>query len=64
MTENQAKAFETQVPNAHVVRLPNADHYVFRSNESDVLREMNAFITGLQADGKITSATHAPAARQ
>ncbi len=45
--EGQAKAFETQVPNAKVVRIPYANHYVFRSNEADVLREMNAFIATL-----------------
>ena len=44
---SQAKAFEIGLPSAHVVRLPNADHYVFRSNEADVLREMNAFLGGL-----------------
>ncbi|MCU1251643.1 MAG: Tropinesterase, partial [Edaphobacter sp.] len=38
ITEYQAKAFETQVPAAHVVRVPHASHYVFRSNEEDVLR--------------------------
>jgi non-heme chloroperoxidase len=27
--------------------LPHANHYVFRSNEPDVLREMNAFIASL-----------------
>ena len=43
----QAKAFESGVPTAHVVRIPRANHYVFRSNEADVLREMNAFIAGL-----------------
>ena len=43
----QAKAFENALPSAHVVRLPNADHYVFQSNEGDVLREMNAFLSGL-----------------
>jgi hypothetical protein len=37
--EVQAKAFEDGVPMARVVRLPHADHYVFRSNEADVLRE-------------------------
>ncbi len=42
----QAKAFET-LPKARVVRLPFANHYVFFSNEADVLREMNAFIGGL-----------------
>jgi pimeloyl-ACP methyl ester carboxylesterase len=48
-TERQATAFERQVPSAHVVRIPNANHYVFRSNEVEVLREMNAFIAALPA---------------
>jgi alpha-beta hydrolase superfamily lysophospholipase len=43
----QARAFEAGVPSAHVVRIPNADHYVFNSNEADVLREMNAFLAKL-----------------
>jgi non-heme chloroperoxidase len=43
-TGAQAKAFESGVRSAHVVRLPHASHYVFRSNEADVLREMSAFI--------------------
>lgn len=43
----QAKAFEVGLPLARVVRLPHADHYVFRSNETDVLREMKAFINSL-----------------
>jgi len=47
ITEYQVKAFETQVPSAHVVRIPHASHYVYRSNEGDVLREMNAFIAAL-----------------
>jgi non-heme chloroperoxidase len=42
-TGAQAKAFETGVPSARVVRLAHANHYVFLSNESDVLREMNDF---------------------
>jgi pimeloyl-ACP methyl ester carboxylesterase len=46
-TERQAKAFERQVPSAHVVRIPDADHTIFRSNEADVLREMDAFIGAL-----------------
>jgi non-heme chloroperoxidase len=45
--EPLAKAFETGVPSARVVRLPHANHYVFMSNESDVLREMHAFLAGL-----------------
>jgi non-heme chloroperoxidase len=44
----QAKAFETAAPQAKVVKLPHANHYVFESNEADVLREMDAFIAGLK----------------
>jgi pimeloyl-ACP methyl ester carboxylesterase len=40
----QADAFEKGISSARVVRLPHANHYVFLSNEADVLREMNAFI--------------------
>jgi non-heme chloroperoxidase len=43
----QAKAFESGVPSAHVVRLAHASHYVFMSNEADVLREMRTFVNGL-----------------
>ena len=43
----QIKAFETGVQSARVVRLPHANHYVFLSNEMDVLREMRAFIGSL-----------------
>jgi non-heme chloroperoxidase len=46
-TTAQSNAFQEQVPSAHVVRLPNANHYVFTSNEADVLREMNAFLENL-----------------
>jgi len=47
LAEKQAKAFEDGVPGARVVRL-RSTHYVFLSNESDVLREMRAFIGGLK----------------
>jgi len=46
-TEAQVKAFANGVPSARVVRLPHANHYIFLSNETDVLREMNAFIGAL-----------------
>ena len=46
-TGAQAKAFESGVPSARVVRLAHANHYVFFSNEADVLREMNAFLSSL-----------------
>jgi non-heme chloroperoxidase len=35
---------EAGVPSAKVVRLPNADHYIFRSNEAEVLRAMKDFL--------------------
>jgi pimeloyl-ACP methyl ester carboxylesterase len=35
----------TAVPNARIVELPGANHYVFISNEADVLREIRAFVT-------------------
>jgi hypothetical protein len=40
----QAKAFEKGLPSVRVVWLAYANHYVFRSNEADVLRERNTFI--------------------
>jgi len=43
----QAKAFESGIPSARVIRLPHANHYVFKSNEAEVLREMNAFLRTL-----------------
>jgi non-heme chloroperoxidase len=43
-----AKAFETGLLTAKVVRIAHANHYVFRSNEADVLREIDAFVGGLK----------------
>ncbi len=48
MTGAQAAAFEKGVPSARVVRLSHANHYVFRSNEADVLREMTEFLASLK----------------
>jgi non-heme chloroperoxidase len=45
----QSKAFEAAFPSARVVRLPNANHYVFLSNEAEVLREMNTFLNNLRS---------------
>jgi non-heme chloroperoxidase len=44
---NLSNAFAAGVPLAKVVRLPNANHYVFRSNEADVIRAMNDFLDKL-----------------
>lgn len=43
----QADAFQAGNPQARVIRIPNADHFIFRSNEADVLREINAFMATL-----------------
>jgi pimeloyl-ACP methyl ester carboxylesterase len=43
----QMDAFEAGVPQARVVRLADADHAVFRSNEAEVLREIDAFVATL-----------------
>jgi len=43
----QSAAWKRQVPSAQVIVIPHASHYVFRSNEADVLRDMNDFIATL-----------------
>ncbi len=47
MKLDQAAAFQSGLPSARVIRFDDASHYVFRSNEADVLREMNDFISSL-----------------
>jgi non-heme chloroperoxidase len=42
-----ADAFSRGVPSARVVRIPNADHYLYLSNEPQVIREMNGFLASL-----------------
>ena len=42
-----ADAFSRGVPGSRVVRIPNADHYVYLSNEHQVIAEMNHFLTSL-----------------
>ncbi len=43
----RAESFERGVPTARVVRIPNADHYVHRSNEAQVIDEMKKFLSTL-----------------
>ena len=38
------KSLLTAVPTARIVELPGANHYLFLSNEADVLREITSFI--------------------
>jgi pimeloyl-ACP methyl ester carboxylesterase len=44
----QADAFTRGVPTAHVVRIENADHYVYLSNEAQVVGEMKEFLDSLR----------------
>lgn len=39
--------FRRGVPSAHIVTIPNADHYVYLSNEVQVAAEMKAFLATL-----------------
>lgn len=55
LVARQEKAVEDAVPTAHVVTLRGAHHYVFLSNEADVLREMRDFSAGLQRSSKAAS---------
>jgi pimeloyl-ACP methyl ester carboxylesterase len=43
----RADAISHGIPGSTVVRIPNADHYVHRSNEAQVIEEMNKFLDGL-----------------
>jgi non-heme chloroperoxidase len=43
----QAEAFERAQPAAHVIRLPHASHWVFLTNEAEVIRDINGFISSL-----------------
>jgi pimeloyl-ACP methyl ester carboxylesterase len=44
----QIKAFERGTPGARVIRIPHSNHYVFRSHEAEVLKEVFAFIDSLR----------------
>ncbi len=47
-TSAQAAALQAGVPSAHIIRIPYADHDIFKSNEEQVINEMNAFIAHLK----------------
>jgi non-heme chloroperoxidase len=42
-----ANAFRGGVPSARVVLIPNSDHYVYLTNETQVIAEMNEFLASL-----------------
>ena len=45
--EDQANAFAVEVHQAHIVRIENADHYLFQSKQADVVREIDEFAASL-----------------
>jgi pimeloyl-ACP methyl ester carboxylesterase len=46
--EGCAKALEKAAPSSRVVRVPGATHYVFISNEAEVLKEIRDFVGALK----------------
>jgi pimeloyl-ACP methyl ester carboxylesterase len=44
LTEKQENSVRNGVPTAHVITLTGANHYVFLSNETEVLKNIHAFI--------------------
>lgn len=47
-TTAQADAFKAGIPSARVVVIRNASHFVFKTNEDDVIREMKSFLNTLR----------------
>ena len=41
-------AFEKANPNARIIRIENADHYIYESNEADVAHEIESFASQLK----------------
>ncbi len=46
-TSAQADAFHRANPQAVVIRIPNAEHFIFRSNEAEVRKALDQFIGAL-----------------
>ena len=45
--EEQGKIWERMVPSAKVILIPSASHYVFQSNETEVIKDLEEWIDGL-----------------
>jgi len=43
-TAAQEKAFSEAVPSAHIIRIANANHFIFRSNAEEVFMQMDQFM--------------------
>lgn len=48
LQDRQAKAIAEVVPNARVVKIARANHYVFLSHEAEVLKQMRLFLSELR----------------
>jgi len=48
LTEKQMRVFAKGVPTARVVVISGANHFVYLSNEAEVLREIRTFLAGLR----------------
>ena|SRR5579871_4384379 len=48
LVTKQENAVKSAIPTARVVTIPHASHFVFLSNETEVLRDIRTFIAGLQ----------------
>lgn len=48
LVTKQEKAIKSSIPSAQVITIPNASHFVYLSNEAEVLRYIQLFITGLR----------------
>jgi pimeloyl-ACP methyl ester carboxylesterase len=48
LTEKQEKAVKDGLPMAHMITVPNAHHYIYLSNEADVLKALSAFLASLR----------------
>jgi len=48
LTARQEDAVQNGVPNGHVIILQHAHHYVYLSNEEDIVREIRAFVSALK----------------
>lgn len=44
----EINAFASGLPTAKIIRIANADHFVYLSNQDEVVRDINAFIAGLK----------------
>lgn len=47
--DNKIAVLQQDAPQARIVRLPHADHYIFVSNEDEVLDDVHQFIQALPA---------------